>query len=114
MFGLTSSWGSVLQNLWVQRPAEVPAVHPLEEIRLAMLEALGDESPPQAAMLGRRIRYAADVQRLWYLRPELMEAVAAARGEEAAREVLAAITPLFRTGLPQGLTHHLGARLAPR
>jgi hypothetical protein len=75
----------------------------LDDIRGSMLELLGDEGPRRFPQITRRIRYAGDVQGLWYLRGDLMGALAAMHGEVAAREHVQAITQLFRGLLPGSL-----------
>lgn len=106
MSALTSALGSALQGLW---RSQAPEPCNLETIRQAMVDALEGQAGP----LARRIRYSGDVQRLWYLRPELMEAVAARRGEAAARQTLLGISALFRGGLPQGLSCGRGGLRCP-
>ena len=74
-----------------------------EDIREAMLAVLGESGPKQFPQITRRIRYASDIQALWYLRGDLMAALAAMHGELAAREKIASITSQFRGLLPNGL-----------
>src|SRR5205085_2459843 len=45
-----------------------------EDIRETMLGLLGDDGPKNFPHITRRIRYAADIQALWYLRGDLMGA----------------------------------------
>lgn len=71
------------------------------DVRLAMLEALGDPPPPRCDGLALRIKCASDAQHLWHLRGDLM--LALMRGEVWAGEQLARITSLFEAGLPRGL-----------
>lgn len=79
-----------------------------EQIRAAMLEALGFEAP-EFALITRRIRYARDVQGLWYLRGDLMAVLAAKEGETAAARRIHTISALFDGMLPRSL----GARISP-
>jgi hypothetical protein len=74
-----------------------------EDIREAMLVVLGELGPKQFPQITRRIRYASDIQALWYLRGDLMGALAAMHGELVAREKIASITSQFRGLLPNGL-----------
>lgn len=76
----------------------------VEDLREAMLDLLGPTGPKQFPVLVRRIRYAIDIQALWYLRGELMGALASMHGERAAREQVAQITALFK-GLLPGAMH---------
>jgi hypothetical protein len=75
-----------------------------EDIRESMLAELGELGPKRFPHVTRRIRYANDIQALWYLRGDLMGALAALNGEVAARERLAAITKMFKGLLPVALT----------
>jgi len=75
----------------------------LEEIRDAMLNLLGTAAD-RFPHIARRIRYASDIQALWYLRGDLMGALAALHGEAAAREQLQAISAMFSGLLPGGMT----------
>ena len=69
-----------------------------------MLSVLGDAGTRQFAQITRRIRYADNVKDLWYLRGDLMHALATLRGEAAAREAIASITEKFQGLLPGGLS----------
>jgi hypothetical protein len=73
-----------------------------EDIREAML-ALLDEHGRQFPSVMRRVRYAHDVQALWYLRGDLMAALAAMHGEATAREKVGRITKMFHGLLPGSL-----------
>ena len=74
-----------------------------EDIREAMLSLLGEGGTKQFANVTRRIRYANDVQGLWYLRGDLMAALAAGHGEATAREQVQKITRMFSGLLPGSL-----------
>jgi hypothetical protein len=75
-----------------------------EDIREAMLSLLGETGTKQFANVTRRIRFANDVQGLWYLRGDLMAALAALHGEAAAREKVLKITQMFHGLLPGSLS----------
>jgi hypothetical protein len=75
----------------------------LEDIRESMLNLLADCGPGQFPHVTRRIRYALDLQGLWYLRGDLMAALASRHGEAAARERIQSVTDMFRGMLPGGL-----------
>jgi hypothetical protein len=68
-----------------------------------MLDLLGAQGPKQFPTLVRRIRYATDIQALWYLRGDLMAALAALHGERTAREKVASISDMFTGLLPGSL-----------
>ena len=74
-----------------------------EEIREAMLGVLGPSGQKSFPNVARRLRYANDIQALWYLRGDLMAALAALYSESVAREKIAGITDQFQGLLPGGL-----------
>ncbi|HWI83163.1 hypothetical protein [Ramlibacter sp.] len=74
-----------------------------EDVREAMLGLLGETGPKHHPALVRRVRYATDIQALWYLRGDLMAALASMHGEKLAREQLASITRMFKGLLPGAL-----------
>lgn len=84
----------------------------IEAVRQTMLRALGADVPRECAALPLRIRYAVDAQRLWYLRAELMQALARVHGEAHAAQQLARVTEMFHDLLPRGLASSLAARAA--
>jgi hypothetical protein len=75
----------------------------VEDVRESMLDLLGASGPKQFPAVVRRIRYAADIQALWYLRGDLMAALAALHGERTAREKIASVTDMFSGLLPGSL-----------
>ena len=74
-----------------------------DNIRDALLDLLppGDAAALEIATLRRRIRYANGCEALWYLRADLLGALARHAGEAAARQQLAAIDHLFPRTLRQ-------------
>jgi hypothetical protein len=76
----------------------------VEDIREAMLGLLGDVGTRQFAHVTRRIRFANDVQGLWYLRGDLMAALATLHGESQARQKVQQITNMFHGLLPGSLS----------
>lgn len=74
-----------------------------EDIREAMLALLEDAGPRQFANVTRRVRYANDVQALWYLRGDVMAALAATEGEAEARAKVQRITRMFQGLMPGSL-----------
>jgi hypothetical protein len=85
-------------------PSESALETGTEDIREAMLAVLGADGPKQFPHVTRRIRYANDIQALWYLRGDLMAALAAMHGEMQARQKIASISSLFQGLLPSGLS----------
>jgi hypothetical protein len=75
----------------------------LEDVRELMLDVLGDAGSRHFPQITRRIRYAGDIQALWYLRGDLMAALASMHGEKMARQQIASITAQFQGLLPGGL-----------
>jgi hypothetical protein len=75
-----------------------------EEIRLAMLACLGDSGCVAFPMTERKVRFAKDVQDLWYLRADVMAALSAMQGERVARQKVEGFSPKFRGLLPRSLS----------
>lgn len=75
----------------------------IEDIRLAMLGLMTEVHDTRFPHVLRRIRYATDVQGLWFLRGDLMAALASTLGEAAAREKLEAVSDMFEDLVPDGL-----------
>lgn len=86
------------------QPTDSAMENGVEDVRETMLALLGEEGFKKFPALTRRLRYAADIQALWYLRGELMGALAAMSGERMAREQLASVTEMFK-GLVPGSLH---------
>jgi hypothetical protein len=84
--------------------SELLANSRVEDIRQAMLEYLGAAGALAFPLLERRITFEHDAQGLWYLRGDLMEALAAIQGEAAARKEIDELTALFQGLLPRGLS----------
>lgn len=78
--------------------------HRTEDIRRAMLDALGPSGSERFPQVARRTRYAPDIMGLWYLRGDLMAALASLQGEAAARQKIDGITTLFQGLLPGGMS----------
>lgn len=86
------------------QPSESMLENGTEDIRQAMLDILGPSGAQQFPQVTRRVRYANDVQALWYLRGDLMAALSAMHGEARARDQISRLTDMFRGLLPAGLT----------
>jgi hypothetical protein len=74
----------------------------MDTIRAHMMDSLGLHIGDYPN-LARRIRHAADIQVLWYLRGDLMVMLAAEHGETGARHKLATLNDMFEGMLPRGL-----------
>lgn len=84
-------------------PSSAALEDSVEDIRELMLGTLGASAATSHAPVARRIRYAQDLQALWYLRGDLMAALASLHGESRAREIMLGISDEFDGLLPGGL-----------
>lgn len=75
----------------------------LEEVRRAMLQSLMGLTGCEVARMNMRLRYAGDIEALWYLRSDLLDTLIPLRGQAAAQTVLDAVTPMFQGQLPLSL-----------
>lgn len=82
-------------------PPDTQQAYSIEDVRESMLALVEDDA--DKPHVKRRIRYAIDVQALWYLRGDLMAVLAGRYGEAAAREKLSSINEMFENLLPTGL-----------
>ena len=84
-----------------------------EIIRQLMLREMGDYGEKKFPAVIRRVRYAPDVQGLWYARSDVMAILANTYGETVAREKIASISCRFAGLLPKSLTgKKIGLRLS--
>lgn len=79
------------------QPAAEPSIR-LEEVRKAMLEAIEQCADGSNSAIERKVLFAYDLDALWYLRTDLMSAIAASRGESTAHDCLANISSMFDAG----------------
>ena len=101
---MASEWVTGLYARWTgARPDPKRVAHRLEDIRLAMLDTLGEDGVGQYPQVARRIRYGGDAQALWYARADLMAALANLYGEQSARTRMESLSVLFEGMLPKGL-----------
>jgi hypothetical protein len=84
-------------SIWnlVKNPRQSAQEKVVERIRLAMLKALDDYCDADHLRVDEAIRRAKDVAALWYVRPDLMRAIASCREQTVAQQVLQEITKLF-------------------
>ena len=75
----------------------------MDQIRDAMLALTAEDTGERANGIARRIRYATDLQALWFPRGEIMQLLARTHGEVAAREKVEAVSSLFADLLPPAL-----------
>lgn len=101
---------SCMALLGLARPTPAVISNRMEEIRQLMLDELGDEGEKKFPAVTRRIRYAQDIQALWYVRSEVMAILATTHGEAIAREKMVSISGRFKSLLPKGLVQRTGPR----
>jgi len=82
------------------RPDDGSSLENIREMMLALAETDGSD---RGAGLVRRIRYAMDLQALWFMRGELMALLARGQGEAAARRHVEELSAHFQDLLPSGL-----------
>ncbi|MBO9514306.1 MAG: hypothetical protein J7549_09330 [Variovorax sp.] len=79
------------------------------QIRTAMLSLLQVHGGHSVQRVAQRVRFAGDLEALWYLRQDVLTALSAVDGEVAARRQMRQINRLFKGGLPNTMgprTHH--------
>ena len=81
-----------------------------EDIRQVMLHELGQYGEKKFPAIARRVRFAPDVQGLWYARTDVMAILANTHGETIAREKMARISRLFNGLVPKSLLGRGGLR----
>jgi hypothetical protein len=96
-----------ISSVWpTSSPGKLPEESEAEvtdRFRQAMLGLLEGEIDDQAARLNLRIRCAASLQSLWFMRSDMMALLAARHGEVEARHRLELISESVRDSLPSGL-----------
>jgi hypothetical protein len=88
--------------------SEAPQVV-VERIRHAMLFALDEYIMENELALELQLMSAGDIEGLWFLRTDVMYAIAARRGETVARDCLTQITALFVGHYPCASRSQFGA-----
>ncbi len=76
----------------------------IDNIRFAMINGLGEQGAAAYQAIKLRVTYANDLMDLWYLRGDLMAAIAALHGEPVACKRLEHISAMFHGLIPKGLT----------
>ena len=85
-------------------PQSQSALEALADIRQAMLDELAICAYRSSTVVQTRVSGANDIQDLWYLRGDLMAAIAAKDGEAVAKRKMAQISNMFKGQLPRGLS----------
>lgn len=96
-----------LAQRYFQNPVQELPMQPcstLQDIRSTMLLQLKTHCANAYQTLHWRVTYADDLQSLWYLRGDVMAAIAAYAGEATARKVIDDISGMFHGLLPKALT----------
>ena len=86
-----------------KRPSRQLLEASMADVRLAMLGATASAHPESVAVVTRRIQNAQDLAGLWFLRTDLMAALASSIGEAPACQMLAQVSDRFEGLLPKGL-----------
>ncbi len=95
---------SCMALLGRSEPAPAALESRLEDIRQRMLSELGEYGEKKFPAVIRRVRYAPDIQGLWYARSDVMAILSNTYGETVAREKIADISGQFKGLLPKSLT----------
>ena len=82
----------------------------LEDVRQAMLQSLAGMTGSEVARMNMRLRYAGDIEALWYLRTDLFSMLVPWHGELKAQRVMDDLTTQFQGQLPQALRSPLATR----
>ena len=85
---------------WMANESVAESDDDLEAIRKVMLQALEQNHDGLNSTVERKLLFAQDIDQLWYVRPELMTAIAASRGELIANRCLTDITQQFEERAP--------------
>jgi hypothetical protein len=88
---------------WPFKAATLSKASVLSTIRHSMLDAMSMAAAGPYSVIRLRVTHAQELQDLWYLRGEVMEAIAALDGEAEARRKLAHISQRFKGHLPRAL-----------
>jgi hypothetical protein len=100
---LRSSFYALLARVHPSEPQTTVLQYSVDGIRESMLALIGDIPDTSFRHVGRRVRYAVDVQALWYLRGDVMAVLADRHGEAEALELIETLTEMFEEFLPNGL-----------
>ncbi|MDA7414780.1 hypothetical protein PGB34_00255 [Xenophilus arseniciresistens] len=76
----------------------------MERVRSHMLGLLAGHEGAAFYRVAERIRYATEMEDLWYLRQDLMAALSAVHGEATARHEVEPLNELFKGLLPASMT----------
>jgi len=80
------------------------------KIRTAMLELLQLHNGHSVQRVAQRVRFAGDLETLWYLRQDVMTALSDFDGESAARRQMKQINSMFKGRLPGSMVPRVHQR----
>lgn len=86
-----------------EEPRALAPAFNIEDIRQNMLDLASGDGGERSLRLSRRIRYASDLEALWFMRGELMAQLARTHGEAVAFEKVEELSSMFTDLLPAGL-----------
>lgn len=102
-----SSFFRLLAGLRIGRPPS--GEQQTDRIRAAMLSLLEVHNDHSAQRLAQRVRFAGEVESLWYLRQELLSVLSERDGKQIANRQMTQVNRLFKGGLPRAMgprVHH--------
>jgi hypothetical protein len=73
------------------------------KVRCQIIETLQQDGLVLESPLMHKVLKATDIQVLWFLRPDIMQAISLRQSEEQARSVMERITSLFVGSMPESL-----------
>lgn len=86
-----------------QRMAPLPREAKLQRARNALLALVEPHSTDSFRRVAQRLRYAADMESLWYLRQDVLCALSEVGGEAQARQQVRQVNALFEGALPAAM-----------
>jgi hypothetical protein len=83
----------------------------VERIRITMLDALDTHCADAHAHMAvdQSIRFATDIEALWYLRPDLLRAIASCRDQHTATIAVRDVTMMFKGHLAVANSSRVGS-----
>lgn len=84
------------------------------KIRDAMLALLQAQAELSIQRVVQRVRFAVDLEALWYLRQDMLATLSAINGELIARHQMESINSLFRGRLPVAMVPRTHQRFSSR
>jgi hypothetical protein len=101
-----------LPMLW--RKIFSPDERQVDLVRSTMLSILQQHASQNIRRAEERVRFAGDLESLWYLRQDLVLALAELEGDKAAREHVKPVNALFAGSLPAALEPRVHRRYGRR